>query len=246
MFGPEGCWQAKDAPTIFVRAAYRTTNKTAELFWETADRPGFRAEQSVKFAIVPDGNVSHLRSGPVLVGDISRHDQAATVRSRRNGTARWRRWTWSSSLPRRIRLKDTTMMDPKTVEKLEEKVEEAVAEVIVKMGLKKLPLLPSRHTIQMMAKLPSPSTKQRSRTSDERNEHEEIGHRSGPIRPGSPVMSASADPGHAKAVRPARPRRPHSHPHDGRAESAPTSSTSPRATTRRSPRPSSWPCTGRR
>ena len=43
------------------------------------------------------------------------------------------------------------MMDPKTVEKLEEKVEEAVAEVIVKMGLKKLPLLPSRHTIQTPA-----------------------------------------------------------------------------------------------
>ncbi len=43
-------------------------------------------------------------------------------------------------------------MDPKTVEKLEEKVEEAIAEVVVKMGLKKLPLLPSRHTMQMMAK----------------------------------------------------------------------------------------------
>ena len=43
-------------------------------------------------------------------------------------------------------------MDPKTVEKLEEKVENAIAEVVVKMGLKKLPLLPSRHTFQMMAK----------------------------------------------------------------------------------------------
>jgi len=43
-------------------------------------------------------------------------------------------------------------MDQQTVEKLEQKIEEAVAEVIVKMGLKKLPLLPSRHTFQMMAK----------------------------------------------------------------------------------------------
>jgi hypothetical protein len=43
-------------------------------------------------------------------------------------------------------------MDPKTVEKLEGKIEEAIAEVVVKMGLKKLPLLPSRHTFQMMAK----------------------------------------------------------------------------------------------
>lgn len=43
-------------------------------------------------------------------------------------------------------------MEPMTVEKLEEKVEDAIAEVVVKMGLKKLPLLPSRHTFQMMAK----------------------------------------------------------------------------------------------
>ena len=43
-------------------------------------------------------------------------------------------------------------MDPKTVEKLEGKIEEAVAEIIVKMGLRRLPLLPSRHTIHLMAK----------------------------------------------------------------------------------------------
>lgn len=44
-------------------------------------------------------------------------------------------------------------MDPKTVKKLEQKIEEAIAEVIVvKMGLKKLPLLPARHTMRLMAK----------------------------------------------------------------------------------------------
>ena len=43
-------------------------------------------------------------------------------------------------------------MDPKTVEKLEGKIEEAIAEIIVKMGLKKLPLLPSRNTMHLMAK----------------------------------------------------------------------------------------------
>ena len=43
-------------------------------------------------------------------------------------------------------------MDQKTVEKLEGKIEEAIAEIIVKMGLKKLPLLPSRHTMHLMAK----------------------------------------------------------------------------------------------
>ncbi len=43
-------------------------------------------------------------------------------------------------------------MDPKTVEKLEGKIEEAIAEIIVKMGLKRLPLLPSRQTMHLMAK----------------------------------------------------------------------------------------------
>lgn len=76
MFGPEAYWQAKDAPTIFIRAAYRTTNKTAELFWETADKPGFRTEQSVKFAVVPDGKVRtyqvDLSSSPTYRGAIRR------------------------------------------------------------------------------------------------------------------------------------------------------------------------------
>jgi hypothetical protein len=43
-------------------------------------------------------------------------------------------------------------MDAKAVEKLEERVEETIAEIIVKMGLKKLPFMPARHTIHLMAK----------------------------------------------------------------------------------------------
>jgi hypothetical protein len=43
-------------------------------------------------------------------------------------------------------------MDPKTVETLEVKIEKAIAEVIEKMGLKKLPLLPDRRTMHLMAK----------------------------------------------------------------------------------------------
>jgi hypothetical protein len=76
MFGPEGCWQAKDAPTIFVRAACRTTNKTAELFWETAEKPGFRSEQSKRFAITPDGDFHtyevDLSNCPTYRGKIRR------------------------------------------------------------------------------------------------------------------------------------------------------------------------------
>jgi len=43
-------------------------------------------------------------------------------------------------------------MESKTVEKLEKQIEQALAEVIVGMGLKRLPLLPSRHTLHLMAK----------------------------------------------------------------------------------------------
>jgi uncharacterized membrane protein len=43
-------------------------------------------------------------------------------------------------------------VDHKTVEKLESKIEDAIAEIILSMGLKKLPLLPARHTMHLMAK----------------------------------------------------------------------------------------------
>jgi len=43
-------------------------------------------------------------------------------------------------------------MDQKTVEKLESKIEDAIAQVIISMGLKRLPLLPARHTMHLMAK----------------------------------------------------------------------------------------------
>ena len=44
------------------------------------------------------------------------------------------------------------MMEPKVVRKLEQEIEDAVAEVIVGMGLKKSPLLPSQQTMHLMAK----------------------------------------------------------------------------------------------
>ena len=40
-------------------------------------------------------------------------------------------------------------MDPK---KVESKIEDAIAEIIVKMGVRKLPLLSSRQTMHLMAK----------------------------------------------------------------------------------------------
>ncbi|MHB1038153.1 MAG: hypothetical protein ACYC35_27635 [Pirellulales bacterium] len=44
-------------------------------------------------------------------------------------------------------------MEPKIVRKLEKELEKAIAEVVVnRLGLRRLPLLPTRHTIEMMAK----------------------------------------------------------------------------------------------
>ncbi len=43
-------------------------------------------------------------------------------------------------------------MDPKTVRKLEEELEKPIVDVIRRLGRKELPLKPSRHTIEMMAK----------------------------------------------------------------------------------------------
>ncbi len=43
-------------------------------------------------------------------------------------------------------------MDEKTVRKLEKRIEKAVVEVILDMGLKRLPLLPSQQTMHLMAK----------------------------------------------------------------------------------------------
>ena len=44
------------------------------------------------------------------------------------------------------------VMDQKNVKTLETEIEEAIAEVLMKMGLKRLPLLPSRQTMHLMSK----------------------------------------------------------------------------------------------
>jgi hypothetical protein len=43
-------------------------------------------------------------------------------------------------------------MDQKTVARLEREIEQALAGVVARLGLKKLPLLPSQQTLRMMAK----------------------------------------------------------------------------------------------
>lgn len=76
MIGPEGCWAAEDAPIISIRAAYHTRNKVAELYWETTDRPGFDAQQKVRFPVEPDGKYRtyevNLSAVPSYRGTIRR------------------------------------------------------------------------------------------------------------------------------------------------------------------------------
>jgi hypothetical protein len=43
-------------------------------------------------------------------------------------------------------------MDEKTVAKLERELEEAIAAVVARLGLRRLPLLPSRQTMHLMSK----------------------------------------------------------------------------------------------
>lgn len=43
-------------------------------------------------------------------------------------------------------------MDQRTVAQMEQELLEAIVKVIVSMGLKRLPLLPSHHTMHLMAK----------------------------------------------------------------------------------------------
>ena len=45
-----------------------------------------------------------------------------------------------------------TPMDEKTVRRLERELAEAIAEVVIRLGLRKLPLLPSQQTTHLMAK----------------------------------------------------------------------------------------------
>jgi hypothetical protein len=76
MHGPEELWDAEKAPVLYIRAAYQTKNNRAEIFWETAEEPGFSAEKRVGFAIVPDGVMRTyevpLKDSPAYHGQIRR------------------------------------------------------------------------------------------------------------------------------------------------------------------------------
>lgn len=55
LISPDGLWQAADAPTLYLRAAYRGRANRAQLFWQTFAEPGFSERNSLKFEIEGDG-----------------------------------------------------------------------------------------------------------------------------------------------------------------------------------------------
>lgn len=76
MIGPEELWDAANVPVLHVRVAYKTKNTTAELFWESAEAPGFAPERRVTFTIIPDGTMRtydvSLKDSPAYHGLIRR------------------------------------------------------------------------------------------------------------------------------------------------------------------------------
>jgi hypothetical protein len=55
LISPDGFWRAAEAPTLYVRAAYRGAAKRAQLFWKTYAQPDFSEQNTVQFEIIGDG-----------------------------------------------------------------------------------------------------------------------------------------------------------------------------------------------
>jgi hypothetical protein len=95
-----------------------------------------------------------------------------------------------------------TRMDPKTVDKLERKIEDAIADTITKMGIRKLPLLPSHQTLHLMAKAAVAVYEAPSRTvivADRPRDQQKANHF--PPR-ANPRLNAVAERGHQAGIFP--------------------------------------------
>lgn len=56
LIGPERWWQATDVPRLYIRAAYRTRQIRAELWWRVPGEQSFSPRRRVEFPIDPDGH----------------------------------------------------------------------------------------------------------------------------------------------------------------------------------------------
>ncbi|MCA9450612.1 MAG: hypothetical protein KC931_26050, partial [Candidatus Omnitrophica bacterium] len=53
--GPTEFWRAEEAPSLFIRMAYRGQAKKGRVVWKTYEERSFNEERAVDFDIVPDG-----------------------------------------------------------------------------------------------------------------------------------------------------------------------------------------------
>jgi len=76
MIGPEQAWDAKTAPKLYLRAAFRGPRGKAAVYWSTADSKDFGPAQHVEFRFIPDGRFHNysinLGSSPTYRGTITR------------------------------------------------------------------------------------------------------------------------------------------------------------------------------
>ncbi len=96
MIGPEADWSAGEIKKLFVKAAYKSRNNTAELHWETDHTPGFQPGNSLRFEIIPDqkfhtyeldmskapgykGRIRRLRFDPVESGGPGEYVQIESI-----------------------------------------------------------------------------------------------------------------------------------------------------------------------
>ncbi len=85
MHAPQSFWLAKDAPKLYIEAAYNTTDTHAQVFWARTDAPDLNEAKSINFDVVADGKyrtyevdlakspeykgtITGLRFDPVQVG----------------------------------------------------------------------------------------------------------------------------------------------------------------------------------
>jgi hypothetical protein len=76
MVGPPEWWQAREAPKLSIRAAYRGKRGKAALYWTTVENPDFGPGRHIEFPFTPDGRFHNyaldLGASPVYRGTITR------------------------------------------------------------------------------------------------------------------------------------------------------------------------------
>lgn len=56
LLGPQMFWAARQAPVLYMDAAFKTSRKTGRIFWRNMQQAGFAASRSIAFKIIGDGH----------------------------------------------------------------------------------------------------------------------------------------------------------------------------------------------